>query len=74
MGLICGLRCARSIGVGKLLVEGDSLLVVQQMTSNLQTREQDIDLFRKEAFDLIKGLPHFQISYIPRAENKRKER
>ena len=71
MGLICGLRCARSLGVKKLLVEGDSLLVVQQITSNYQTRERDINMFREEAYDLTKSFPEFQIRYIPRAENKR---
>ncbi len=71
MGLICGLRCARSLGVKKLLVEGDSLLVVQQITSNYQTREQNIDMFREEAHELTKSFSEFQIRYIPRAENKR---
>ena len=72
MGLICGLRCAQSLGVSKLLAEGDSLLVVQQMTGTKQkTRERDIVLFREEACGLVKCFSDFQIRYIPRAENKR---
>ncbi len=71
MGLICGLRCARSLGIKKLLVEGDSLLVVQQMTSDYQTRERAIDMFREEARALMKHFSDFEIRYIPRAENKR---
>ncbi len=72
MGLICGLRCAQSLGVSRLLVEGDSLLVVQQMTgSRQQSRERDIAMFREEAYGLAKCFSHFQIRYIPRAENKR---
>lgn len=71
MGLICGLRCARSLGITKLIVEGDSLLVVQQMMGKYQTRERELDVFREEAHVLIKDLSYFQIRYIPRAENKR---
>lgn len=72
IGLICGLRCAQSLGVSKLLVEGDSLLVVQQMTGSRQrTRERVINAFREEACGLAKCFSQFQIRYIPRAENKR---
>jgi ribonuclease HI len=71
MDLICGLRCARSLGITKLIVEGDSLLVVQQMMGKCQTRERELDMFREEAHVLIKYLSYFQIRYITRAENKR---
>jgi ribonuclease HI len=71
MGLVCGLRCARSLGITKLVVEGDSLLVVQQMMGKYQSRERELDVFRDEAHVLIKDLSYFQIRYIPRAENRR---
>ena len=71
MGLVCGLRCARSLGITKLIVEGDSLLVVRQMNGTYRTREGVLEFFREEARELIRDLSYCQIRYIARAENKR---
>jgi len=71
MGLVCGLRCARSLGIKKLIVEGDSLLVVRQMNGIYRTREGVLELFREEAHELITHLSYCQVRFIPRAENKR---
>jgi ribonuclease HI len=71
IGLICGMECARSLGIKKLIVEGDSLLVVRQMNGIYRTREVMLELFREEALQIVKDLSYCQIRYIPRAENKR---
>lgn len=69
--LVCGLRCARSLGVAKLIVEGDSLLVVRQMNELYRKREGELVMFRREARELITNLSYFRIRKISRAENKR---
>ena len=71
MGLVCGLRCARSLGVAKLIVEGDSLLVVRQMNDMHRKRDGELVMFRREARELIKDLSYCQIRKISRMENKR---
>ena len=71
IGLICGMECARSLGIKKLIVEGDSLLVVRQMNGIYRTREVVLELFREEALQIVEDLSYCQIRFIPRAENKR---
>jgi ribonuclease HI len=71
IGLICGMECARSLGIKRLIVEGDSLIVVRQMNGIYRTREVILELFREEALQIVKDLSYCQIRYIPRAENKR---
>jgi len=65
------MECARSLGIKKLIVEGDSLLVVRQMNGIYRTREVVLELFREEALQIVEDLSYCQIRFIPRAENKR---
>ena len=66
-GLLAGLRIAADLGVKKLIVRGDSQLVVRQVNKDYQSplMEAYVDEVRKleERFDGI------QTEHIPRAEN-----
>src|SRR3989337_2296772 len=66
-GLLAGLRIAADLGIKKLVVKGDSQLVVRQVNKSYQCplMEAYVDEVRKleERFD---GL---QMEHIPRAEN-----
>ena len=66
-GLLAGLRIAADLGIKKLIVRGDSQLVVRQVNKNYQSplMEAYVDEVRKleEHFD---GL---QMEHIPRAQN-----
>ena len=66
-GLLAGLRIAADLGIKKLIVRGDSQLVVKQVNKDYQSPliEAYIDEVRKleERFDGI------QAEYVPRAEN-----
>ncbi|SPT20004.1 unnamed protein product [Triticum aestivum] len=66
-GLLAGLRIAADLGIKKLIVRGDSQLVVRQVNKDYQSplMEAYIDEVRKleEHFD---GL---QMEHVPRAEN-----
>src|SRR3989337_1404849 len=66
-GLLAGLRIAADLGIKKLIVKGDSQLVVRQVNKSYQCplMEAYVDEVRKleERFD---GL---QMEHIPRAEN-----
>jgi ribonuclease HI len=50
LGLVYGLKCAKSLGIRKLAVEGDSLLIVRQMNLNYLTREESLLVLRVRAF------------------------
>src|SRR3954464_13156423 len=66
-GLLAGLRIAADLGVKKLIVRGDSQLVVRQVNKHYQSplMEAYVDEVRKleERFNGI------QAEYIPRMEN-----
>src|SRR3989337_1634051 len=66
-GLLAGLRIAADLGIKKLIIKGDSQLVVRQVNKSYQCplMEAYVDEVRKleERFD---GL---QMEHIPRAEN-----
>ena len=66
-GLLAGLRIVADLGVKKLIVRGDSQLVVRQVNKDYQSllTEAYVDEVRKleERFDGI------QVEHVPRAEN-----
>ena len=66
-GFLAGLRIAADLGIKKLIIRGDSQLVVRQVNKNYQSplMEAYVDEVRKleEHFD---GL---QMEHIPRAQN-----
>lgn len=71
LGLLCGLKCAKSFGIEKLIVEGDSQLIVRQLTGKYQCREESLKKFFTAARDIAHNFEYFEIRHIPRAENKR---
>lgn len=70
-GLLLGIQCARSLGVQKLRVEGDSLLIVRQVNGIYKANEPNLKKLLAAVKDATQHLDSFQIDYIPRAENKR---
>ena len=66
-GLLAGLRIAADLGIKKLIVRGDSQLVVRQVNKDYQSplMEAYVDEVRKleERFDSI------QVEHVPRVEN-----
>jgi ribonuclease HI len=71
LGLLCGLKCARSLGIERLIVEGDSQLIVRQLTGKYQCREESLKKFFHASKEVAKDFKYFEIRHIPRAENKR---
>ncbi|XP_073357990.1 uncharacterized protein [Aegilops tauschii subsp. strangulata] len=66
-GLLAGLRIAIDLGIRKLIVRGDSQLVVKEVNKDYQSplMEAYVDEVRKleESFDSL------QAEHVPRAEN-----
>jgi hypothetical protein len=60
-----------SIGVKHVEAYGDSLLVVQQVTSELQCLEGSLRAFLDACLNIIDSFAKFQIRHVPRHKNQR---
>lgn len=69
--LLLGIQCARSLGVQKLRVEGDSLLAVNQVTGKWKAREPSLKKYLQAVLEAAEHLEHFEIQHIDRKSNKR---
>ena len=68
---VIGLQKALEIGIKNIIVEGDSLLVINQMTGKNTCRSTNlIDLYNQTK-ELIKEFEEIYFSHIFRSENKR---
>jgi ribonuclease HI len=68
-GLIAGLQAAKSLGIKKLSVEGDSQLIVRQLLGEYKVRNERLKPLHAEAEALIAAFTTFDIKHIERAEN-----
>jgi ribonuclease HI len=72
LGLLCGLKCAKSLGIRHLIVEGDSQLIVRHLKGQYKCREETLKVFFHAAKEIIAhDFDTFDIRHIPRAENSR---
>ena len=69
--LLTGLQCVRAIGVRQLIVQGDSQLVVNQITGKYKVKAENLQPIWRKAKSLSQEFEGFSINYIPRAENSR---
>jgi ribonuclease HI len=70
-GLVYGLKCASSLGIRRLVVESDSLLVVRQMNGDYVTREDGLLVLRDEARKVLNDFDFVEIRHIRRRHNSR---
>ena len=71
-GLLAGLKAARSLGIRKLKVEGDSQLIVRQILGEYKVRNARLKVLHAEAMDLLLpgvNFDSFEIAHIERAKN-----
>lgn len=71
LGCLCGVKCAESLGIRRLVVEGDSQLIVRQLNGEYRCKEEKLKKFYDVVVNLAEGFESFEIRHIPRAENKR---
>ena len=68
--LVLGLRDAKDLGIQQLVFFGDSELVIQQVSSIYQVKQQLLKVYRNEVWDLIDNFfTAFNIYFIPRDHN-----
>ena len=70
-GLIIGLKEAINLGITKLIVEGDSMLVIKQMKGEYKVKSSNLINLYNEAKELAKMFEFIVFSHIYRENNKR---
>ena len=70
LSLINLLKEAKDAGIKKLIVTGDSLLVVNQVNGKWKTRDPRLQKLRREIFELLRDFEGWTLSHVPREENK----
>ena len=70
MGLIEGARCSRRNGVEHIHIEGDSLLVIQQLSGKWKVRSESLLPLYQEAKSLLSQFKSVSLQHIPREQNK----
>jgi ribonuclease HI len=70
-GLILGLQRAIHMNIKSILVEGDSLLVINQMQGKYKCNSPNLIELYEEAIKLTKSFEKIYFKHIYRSENKR---
>jgi probable phosphoglycerate mutase len=73
-GLLAGLRAAGELDPEAVEVRMDSKLVVEQMSGRWQVKHPDMRALAREAFDVVRRLPHVSFVHVPRERNKDADR
>ncbi len=68
-GLLLGLRAAASLNLQDLLIEGDSNLIVNQVTGEWQCRDEKLVPLRKQARELLEKFSYVGIKHVYREKN-----
>ncbi|XP_057952939.1 uncharacterized protein LOC131147187 [Malania oleifera] len=66
---ILGLRTALDRGVKRLIVRGDSTLVIHQLTGEWETRDSKLVPYREYIQKMIEGFDSISFSHTPRENN-----
>lgn len=69
-GLLLGLRAAIGLGIRELHIEGDSMLVVCQVTDRWLTKAPHLIPLRNQAQDLLHWFDDYWVRWIPREMNQ----
>lgn len=68
-GLLLGLQKCIELKYKKIYTEGDSLLVINQVTSKWKTNDKNLKKYCDKIKDLIQSFDSFEIRHIKRNEN-----
>ncbi|HEX5748622.1 MAG TPA: ribonuclease HI family protein [Archangium sp.] len=70
MGLLLGLKHARSLGVKELEVLADSELLIRQLQGRYQVKSPTLRPLYEEASALLKEFSRVKLAHVPREKNK----
>lgn len=69
--LLSGIEFARSMGIKRIIAEGDSTLVVKQVKGEYKVKSDHLRVLCNKVRAVAKSFDSFSIGYIPRADNFR---
>ena len=70
-GLIGGLKHVSTLDLPNLLVEGDSNLVINQVSGTWRVKNDELKILHNEVQEFINKIKDIRFQHIPRNENKR---
>lgn len=70
-GLICGLKHVSTLDLPNLLVEGDSNLVINQVSGAWKVKNDELKILHGEVSEFTNKIKNIQFQHIPRKKNKR---
>ena len=70
-GLLVGLQRAHDLGLSRVVVKGDSQLVIRQMQGKYKVKAHNLQPLYKEACTLAKSFASISYEHVPRALNAR---
>lgn len=68
-GLLHGLARLKEQGIRSVLIEGDSLLVISQISRKWKANHPEMERRRDQVWKLLEGFDHVACRHIPRKEN-----
>ncbi len=69
---ICALERLRSEGYrGRVVVRGDSQLIVRQMSGEYEVKSEHLKAYRERLAQLVREFPIVRFEWVPREENRR---
>jgi ribonuclease HI len=69
--LIEGLKVAKDKGMRKLIIYGDSNIVIRQITGQYKVKDAKLKLLKQAAADLLDHFQEYEIHHYQREHNKR---
>jgi ribonuclease HI len=69
--LLLGLRCARSLGIRYLNVEGDSALIIKHLTGVYTVRDETLRQLYEPTKEAMGDFDKVNLCHIPRKMNRR---
>ena len=72
-GLIIGLESAINLNINNLLVQGDSLLIINQVTKKWQVKSDSLKILYNIVNKLLTNFEHIRFEHIRRQYNKRSD-
>lgn len=68
-GLLLGLSKAVDLGIKDIIIEGDSMLVVKQISGVYKVNSPTLKVLKEEAIQLLSKFDTFKINHIYRKDN-----
>ena len=73
-GLIMGLEDTIKHNIKNIIIEGDSLLVINQLIGKWKVKSDNIKSLYERASILLKQFDNYTLNHIPRSQNKKADK